>query len=122
VAEDPQGAWRQAVARSMMAFGSADPDGTVHTTMGEIPTGLYATQMLTDLTVHGWDVSQGARTAYEPVPDAIEAVWAYSRPRRESNGESAIFDRPVPTDSPDRLDQLVALLGRDPRWGVAHPV
>lgn len=122
VGEDPQGAWRQAVARSMMAFGSADPDGTVHTSMGQVPTGLYATQMLTDLTVHGWDVAKGARTAYEPVPDAVEAVWAYARPRREGNSDSPVFDRPVSTDSPERIDQLVALLGRDPGWGVVRRV
>jgi len=117
---DPRDTWRRTIAASMLAWGSADPDGRVHTSMGLIPVGVYAIQMLTDLTVHGWDLAKGARTAYEPVPDAVEAIWAAYRPRRRNGDPIApVFAAPVPTDSEDRLDQLVALLGRSPDWNAA---
>jgi uncharacterized protein (TIGR03086 family) len=118
--EDPRGTWRRTIAASMLAWGSADPERRVHTSMGLIPVGVYATQMLADLTVHGWDLAKGAGTAYEPVPDAVEAVWAAYRPRhRDGQPIAPVFAAPVPTDSEDRLDQLVALLGRRPDWTAA---
>lgn len=118
--DEPRAVWRRTIAASMLAWGGADPDGAVHTSMGEIPTGLYAVQMLTDLTVHGWDLAKGADTAYEPVPDAVETIWSEYRSRRQDGQPVApVFASPVPTDSEERVDQLVALLGRDPAWPAA---
>lgn len=114
--QDPAGAWRRAVAGSMLAFGTADPAAPVHVSFGQIGTREYASQMLVDLTVHAWDLARGASVPYAEVPDAVEAAFAYEKPRVQSHAAAGIFAPPVATPSPSRLDQLVALLGRDPEW------
>jgi uncharacterized protein (TIGR03086 family) len=118
--EQPGARWRRAVAGSTMAFGQVPDAGTpVHVSAGRISAREYAQQMLVDLTVHGWDLSRGAGVSFAAVPDAVEAGWAYQKPRVGARDTDGIFAPPVPTDSEDRLDQLVALLGRDPRWRAA---
>ncbi len=118
----PGRAWRRAVAGSMQAWGSVrDVDAPITMSFGPVRTGEYAQQMLLDLTVHAWDLARGAGAALRPVPDAVERAWAYEKPRVASGGVAGIFGSPVPTDSQDRLDQLVALLGRDPAWTVVSP-
>ncbi|WP_153398038.1 TIGR03086 family metal-binding protein [Ornithinicoccus halotolerans] len=113
--DDPVAAWKRAAAGSMMAWGQAsDPEAEVSVSWGAIPVREYAHQMLTDLTVHGWDIARGAAVDPQADADAIEVAWAYQKPM--AGGGSALFAAPVATDSSDRLDQLAALLGRDPSW------
>lgn len=114
--DDPLGAWRRAITASVMAWGQADPDGTVHTSMGPIPTGEYASQMLVDLTVHAWDLARVVGVRPHLVADAVETCLAYEKPRVDQGEVSSMFAAPVPTGSESRVDQLVALLGRDPAW------
>lgn len=115
--EDPSGAWRRAATASVLAWAEADPGGTVQTSRGPIPTREYAAQLLVDLTVHAWDLARGAGVRPHLVAEAVEASLAYERPRVAAGGVSGLFAPPVPTDSESRVDQLVALLGRDPGWG-----
>lgn len=114
--EDPVTAWRRAISGSVLAWGQADPEGTVHTSMGRLPTTEYAAQMLVDLTVHAWDLARGVGVRPHLVADAVEACLAYEKPRVDGGEVPGIFAAPVPTDSESRVDQLVALLGRDPSW------
>lgn len=114
--EDPRGAWRRAVATSVLAWGQADPDGVVHTSMGQLPVSEYASQMLVDLTVHAWDLARAVNVRPHLVADAVEACLAYEHPRVSGGEVPGIFAAPVETASESRVDQLVALLGRDPAW------
>lgn len=118
--QDPAGAWRRAVAGSMLAFGSAEPATPVHVSFGQISTREYASQMLVDLTVHAWDLARGAGVPYVEVPEAVEAAVAYERPRVRSHAAAGVFGPPVPTTSESRVDRLVALLGRDPGWSASR--
>lgn len=115
--QDPQGAWRRAATGSVLSWAEADPDGSVQTTMGPLPTQEYAAQMLVDLTVHAWDLARGVGVRPHLVAEAVEASLAYEKPRVAAQGVSGLFAPPVPTESESRVDQLVALLGRDPDWG-----
>lgn len=117
--EDPVGAWRRAITGSVLAWGQADPDGTVHTSMGQIPLEEYASQMLVDLTVHAWDLARAIGVRPHLVADAVEECLAYEQPRVGAGEVPGIFAAPVPTESESRVDQLVALLGRDPAWTPA---
>lgn len=117
---DPMAAWRRAITASVLAWGQADDTGSVHTSMGQIPTSDYAHQMLVDLTVHAWDLARGVGVRPHLVPDAVEACLAYEKPRVDGGEVPGIFAAPVATDSDSRVDQLVALLGRDPAWAPAN--
>lgn len=118
--EHPGATWRRAVAGSTMAFGQVrDLGSPVQVSAGQITAKEYAQQMLVDLTVHGWDLSRGAGVPFTAVPDAVEACWAYQKPRVAVHRSAGSFAPAVPTASDDRLDQLVALLGRDPGWRAA---
>lgn len=114
--EDPSGTWRRAISASVMAWGQADADGTVHTSMGQIPIRDYAAQMLVDLTVHAWDLARAVGVRPHLVAEAVETCLAYEKPRVDGGEVPGIFAAPVATESESRVDQLVALLGRDPRW------
>ena len=114
--EDPLGSWRRAITGSVLAWGQADPAGRVHTSMGQIPVQDYASQMLVDLTVHAWDLARAVGVRPHLVPDAVEACLAYEKPRVDGGEVPGIFAAPVATESESRVDQLVALLGRDPGW------
>src|SRR5690606_39157321 len=114
--DDPMGSWRRAITASVLAWGQADADGRVHTSMGLMPTGEYANQMLVDLTVHAWDLARAVGVRPHLVPDAVEAALVYEKPRVGAGEVPGIFAAPLQTDSESRVDQLVALLGRDPGW------
>ncbi|MCK0112746.1 TIGR03086 family metal-binding protein [Ornithinimicrobium sp. F0845] len=114
--KDPVGAWRRAISASVLAWGQADPDGTVHTSVGRTPLVEYASQMLVDLTVHAWDLARAVGVRPHLVADAVEECLAYEKPRVGAGEVPGIFAAPVPTESESRVDQLVALLGRDPAW------
>lgn len=117
--EDPLGSWRRAITGSVLAWGQAPAEGTVHTSMGELAVGEYASQMLVDLTVHAWDLARAIGVRPHLVPDAVEASLAYETPRVKAGEVPGIFAAPVETESESRVDQLVALLGRDPAWSPA---
>ncbi len=112
--EDPEGAWTTAIANSLWAWADADPQRSVHTSMGQIPAREYAHQMLVDLTVHGWDLAQGADVPYEPHEDAVTLCLAYEEPRVGTDGVPGIFRPAVPARSDLPFIRLLALLGRDP--------
>lgn len=114
--EDPLGSWRRAITGSVLAWGQADPAGSVHTSMGQIPVQDYASQMLVDLTVHAWDLARAVGVRPHLVADAVEACLAYEKPRVGEGEVPGIFATPVATESESRVDQLVGLLGRDPGW------
>lgn len=113
----PDDAWTSAITASLLAWGDlgeVTEHRTVHTSMGQIPVGDYAYQMLVDLTVHGWDLASGAGVRYEPHPDAVAACLSYEVPRVGDAGIPGIFRPPVASDSQNPLDRLLALLGRTP--------
>lgn len=113
--DDPMGAWRRAITGSVLAWGQAR-EREIQMSFGTSSTTEYAQQMLVDLTVHGWDLARAVGVRPHLVPDAVEAALAYEKPRVGAGEVPGIFAAPVATESESRVDQLVALLGRDPEW------
>lgn len=114
--DDPVGAWQEAAAGSLSAFGQVHSDeALVHVSSGQIPTGEYASQMLVDLAVHCWDVARGAGVDERLNPETVAAALTYAQRSASSDGVEGLFAPPVEIDSDDPQDRLLALLGRDPR-------
>jgi uncharacterized protein (TIGR03086 family) len=117
--DNPVPAWDAAIDASLKAWAALDDaDGEtrpVHTSAGQIPATEYADQMLLDLVVHAWDMARGAG-----LDDRLDEACAghllrWARPRVADWASYGVFEPPVPIDSDDPQDQLVALTGRDPR-------
>lgn len=118
--QDPPGAWARAVDRSLRAWSQVDDEPVLlQMSSGPLTRQEYAQQMVLDLVVHGWDLARAADLPYDPTPAAVQEALDYERPRLGGGeGWPGIFGPavPVPGDSADLLDEVVALTGRDPRW------
>lgn len=112
--DDPASTWGAAAAASKTAWQDASDDQVVHLSFGDAPASEYAEQMLLDLTVHGWDLVQGAGLDMDMDPEATEHVLAYVRSRADELAGTGLFDAPVDVGSSDPADQLLGLLGRRP--------
>ncbi len=112
---DPMASWNQACPASMTAWAQTEEDTTVHLSFGDVPASEYAEQMLLDLTVHGWDLARGAGLDGRMNQPAVRHALKYAQETADQRQGSTLFAEPVSTDSPDPQDQLLALLGRDPR-------
>ena len=112
---DPVAAWDAAIDGSLRAWARVtDLDARVHTSMGPIPAGEYANQILLDLTVHAWDLARGIGTDDRVDERCVEHVLGYVEARSEHLAESGLFEPPVATTSTTPRDRALALLGRDP--------
>lgn len=118
--QDPVGAWRHAVTSSLLAWADVAPEDEleeIQVSSGAITLREYADQMLVDLVVHAWDLAAALELPHRPVAEAVHRATEYERPRAgQGQGIDGLFRPAVPTTSTDPLDQLVALLGRDPAW------
>jgi uncharacterized protein (TIGR03086 family) len=112
--DDPAAAWARAVEGSRAAWPDADPYGRVHLSSGLASMTEYAEQMCCDLVVHGWDLARAAGLDSHIDPAVAEHFIAVFGP--QAGKWPDYFADPVPTDSTDPGDRLVALLGRDPHW------
>lgn len=109
--------WNTAIAGSLAGWADADPQATVHTSMGEITVAEYANQMLIDLTVHAWDLGRALGVPVSFDDDAVRTASAYAATLQGPDGVPGLFDAPVEVpESADDATKLVALLGRDPNF------
>ncbi len=116
---DPVAAWDSAAAASLQAFSApAALERTVHLSFGDAPGTEYATQMLTDLAVHGWDLATATGQAATIAAQVAELLWSVWSPRRDLISGSGVFGKEVVVDpgSPP-ADRLLGLLGRVPATG-----
>jgi uncharacterized protein (TIGR03086 family) len=115
--EDPRGAWRAASAAAREAFARPGAlEGTVHTSMGELPTEEYLQQMTLDLAVHAWDLTPHTGLDDRLDPELVDELYRTWEPRRDLLASSGVFAAPVdvPADA-DPQRKLLAVLGRDAR-------
>lgn len=120
--DDPVTAWEQAVAGALEAV--ADPDvmdRTVHLSFGDFPGREYAMQLITDHTIHGWDLAAaiGADTALDD--DLIQAIddW-FDEQHQEAYRQGGALEPPLYTPpGSDARERLLAAFGRPPNWTPA---
>jgi uncharacterized protein (TIGR03086 family) len=80
---------------------------------------------LVDYVAHGWDVARSLRLDYDLEPDVLDAALVIARavPDGEPRlGPGAAFAPRIATAAQaSQLDQILALLGRDPGWTPPLP-
>lgn len=124
VGDDPVGDYRAGVDRALTAFAAPGlPEREVFMAVIRggltLPGATVVRMHLVDYVVHGWDVAKtlGVAAAYDP--DVLQVALAVAQAvpdAARSDDERAPFRPTVETSSADLLDQVVANLGRDPRW------
>ena len=81
--DDLHATWSDAVGPAVAAF--AEPgalDRTVHLSYGDEAAREYATQMLTDLAIHGWDLARATGGDEYIDPEVAQLLWdAWAPPR-----------------------------------------
>jgi uncharacterized protein (TIGR03086 family) len=114
--DDPLAAWRDASRAAREALERPGAlDGTVHTSMGELPAEEYLRQMTLDLAVHAWDLTPATGLDDRLDPELAAALYDTWAPREELLAQSGVFATPVPVpDGADAQRKLLGLLGRNP--------
>jgi uncharacterized protein (TIGR03086 family) len=112
---DPIGTWEESSRAARAAFAAPSAlEGTVHTTMGEIPALEYTRQMTIDLAIHAWDLARAIGVDDELDEELVEDLHEIWEPRTELLAGSGVFAPPVavPADA-DTQTRLLGVLGRD---------
>lgn len=115
--DDPIATWERAAGDAREAFTAAGAlDGTIHTTMGEIPALEYTRQMTIDLAVHGWDLARAIGADERLDPELVAALFEVWEPRADLLADSGVFAPPIEVGPDADLQvRLLAVLGRDGR-------
>jgi uncharacterized protein (TIGR03086 family) len=113
---DPVAAWEAVADASRAAF--AEPgalDRTVHLSFGDLPAGDYCAQLVTDLTVHTWDLSR-AIGADEQLPgELVSFAVREVTPHATELERTGLFAAPEePPPGADDQTKLLCLVGRRP--------
>jgi uncharacterized protein (TIGR03086 family) len=113
--DSPPDAWERAAKNSRAVWLTASPDTVVHLSFGDVPALEYGQQMLSDLVIHGWDLSRGAGLdeTLEPAA-AVARSLAYLEPNVKLWEQAGIFAAPVEISAEDAASRLLALSGRKP--------
>ncbi|HEX5510167.1 MAG TPA: TIGR03086 family metal-binding protein [Actinomycetales bacterium] len=117
--DDPVAAWDRAGSGSREAWQAARPGDLVNLSRGDTPVEHYATEMLVDLAVHGWDLARGAaldESQQRMDPDTVDYLLPFIRKHHRAYSGTAFFAAPVSTDSEDPQVELLGLLGRRADW------
>jgi len=121
--DDPVAAWQAAAAgarRALTAPGAIDR--TVHLSYGDIPASRYCIELVSDLTVHAWDLARGIGADDRLDPEAVAMTYEWAGEHADELAKSGLFDPPVLVpDSADTQTALIALAGRDPSWRAGSP-
>jgi uncharacterized protein (TIGR03086 family) len=114
--DDPHRTWRSSSRHARMALERPGAlDGTVHTSMGQLPAEEYIRQMTLDLAVHAWDLGADLDLDDELDPDLVEHLHRTWASRVDQLEPSGMFAAPVPVPEAAPLQaRLLGLLGRDP--------
>jgi uncharacterized protein (TIGR03086 family) len=124
-APDPVAAYTAAASEVLAAF--ADPDVLDRAfVLPEIPRapsfpGRIAISFhLVDYVVHGWDVARTLDLPYQPADEVLAATVPVARAVPDGPGRQAPGAAFAPARSFEAgvspLDEILLLLGRDPRW------
>ena len=85
----------------------------------EMPGEAVAMVGLTEVVIHGWDLARATGQAYDVDPGITEAVLANIAQFAAQGPVEGLFGAAVPVaDDAPVLDRIIALSGRDSRWGA----
>ena len=113
--DDPKAAYAESARVASEAVGSPGAmDREVHTSAGRVSGHHYASELIVDLLVHGWDLAAGTgQDQHMPEPLADDA-YEFCLGGRDMIRASGLFGDDVPvSEDADVQTKLLALLGRD---------
>ena len=112
--DDPKAAWQgsaQAAARSVNGRGAMER--IVHLSFGDSPGEEYATQVFTDLVIHGWDLARGIGADERIEPELLEVTYEKMQPMVAAFKASGLYGPDVqPPPGADLQTRLLAMVGR----------
>ena len=118
-ADDPRDGFARIAARWVVAMERAGD--VVNTPFGVVTTEWLLSVHFVDMLVHRWDLSRAVGKPC-PVPDRLTALAlpiarSTTAPGSPLNGPNGVYHPALEEDrSLPAMDNLAALLGRDPRW------
>jgi len=118
--EEPGPAFRAAVDRLIEVFGEPGRlDATYNMPWGPTAGSQLIGFELIETVVHGWDAARGLDVRLGVADDVAEATLQGARMWVDDSVRvPGMFGPEVQVDGGTPLDQLVAFLGRDPRWSA----
>jgi uncharacterized protein (TIGR03086 family) len=116
VGADPAATWHSTSAASAAAL--AEPgalDRTVTVSYGNLLAAVYCREMVSDLTIHSWDLARAIGAPEALDPELVDISLAHMEPMIDAWQEAGIFAPkiPAPTDA-DPQTRLLLLSGRQP--------
>lgn len=92
-------------------------EGTVSLGSTQMPAGMMATMLTSDLVIHSWDLARATGQEYACLDDTAEMARVFVEQMGEQGRGMGIFAEPVHVpDGAPALDRAVGLSGRDPAW------
>ncbi|MFD4324029.1 TIGR03086 family metal-binding protein [Nocardioides sp. NPDC058538] len=121
VGDDVARTWQDSATRVRNAFGTADPEATIHLAeFGFHPTVTVALGMqLLDAAVHAWDVATALGQTYRPTDATVTVVLDMARQIAARPGGTPVFAAPLAAGGEDPWGDALRLLGRDPNQAAA---
>lgn len=114
IGTDPAAAWDSASLGSQRSFGEPGAlDREVALSRGPTPVTDYITEMIADLTIHGWDLGR-AIGVREPLPGEL-VQFVFPLAERYSGAEPYFAPAVEPPEGATDEERLIALSGRRPR-------
>ena len=94
-------------------------DGMTRLAGMDMPGEVVAMIALGEVTIHGWDIAVATGQDYAVDDDTARAVLSYVESFAADGPVDGLFGPavPVPDDAPT-FDRVLAVSGRDPRWGA----
>ena len=113
---DAKVAWRDSARQAQDAVGRPGAmDRTVHLSFGDFPGSGYTMQLITDLTVHAWDLARGIGADDELDAELVQACYDDVVPMEAMLRASGMFGEKVEVgDDASTQARLLGLLGRQP--------
>jgi uncharacterized protein (TIGR03086 family) len=112
--DDPKGAWAKASATALTSV--TKPGAmvdTVHLSFGDFPGAEYTMQLVTDLTVHAWDLAKGIGAADDLDGELVEVCLAEVRKQEDMLRASGLFGEKIEVGADaDPQTELLGILGR----------
>jgi uncharacterized protein (TIGR03086 family) len=108
--------WGRYSREALDAWRDADPERPVVLSTDRVPAREYLREQLSDVVIHGWDLSRAIGADERIDDDLVRATWTVFEPQRDTLEASGLFASPVPVgeDAPLQV-RLLALTGRDAR-------
>jgi uncharacterized protein (TIGR03086 family) len=116
--------WRESLPGDLADLAAAwqEPgatDGTTRAGGVDVPAEVVAGVALEELIVHGWDLARATGQPFDADDADLEVTHGFLAQFQSPDAPAAgaAYGPPLPAaDGAPRLDQVIALSGRDPAW------